>query len=724
MEDIKNTVLSRRLFLQKTAMAGAGLTLAFSLTACRDDDAPPVINKSADTEMQDSIVEANAYVKLGLDNTVTIVIKNIEFGQGTYTGLATLAAEEMDADWSQVVCESSPPDTKRYGRQSTGGSRAIATSYMTMREAGAAVRHLLVGAASDLWQVPTGEITVSKGIVSHKGSSRKASFGELAKAAVSQKIPETVVLKDPKDFTLIGQFIPRKDIGKTDGTAIYTQDIQLPDMLTAVVAHAPLFGARFKQFDASEALKVKGVVDVKAVPSGVAVIAETFWQAKKGRDALSIQWDDSAAFKKSSEELMAEYRGFADKTGLPAKVVGNVEQGFEQADKIIEAEYEFPYLSHATMEPMNCVVHIQEQSAELWYGCQSLTQDHKVISEFLGLEQDKVNINTLYAGGSFGRRAAGDADYVMEALHIAKAYGKTVPIKLVWTREDDQQAGHYRPMYFHKLKAGIDKSGNITAWRHHIVGQSILLASPFASFVKDGIDITSVEGATNPPYKINNMSVELTNTANDISVLWWRSVGSTHTAYATETFMDELAAAANKDPVEYRRALLIDDKRYTGVIDLAAEKGEWGTKTVDNRVKGFAVHRSFGTYVAQVVELSIAEDKTYNVEKVVCAVDCGVAVNPDIIKAQMEGGIGYGLSPTIMSQITLEDGKVVEANFDKYQVVRMNTMPDIDVHIVASAEPPTGVGEPSTPVVAPAVANALFAATSRPRHVLPLGNKV
>lgn len=713
------TDISRRGFLKTSLSIGAGFTLAMTLPSA----ASKLAAGTSESVATDTV--ANAFVRISSDNTVTIIIKHIEFGQGTFTGLATIVAEEMDADWEQIVCEAAPANKALYsnllyGAQGTGGSTAIANSYTQMREAGASARHMLVAAAAQQWAVPINEISVSRGVVSH-GNGHSASFGELASAAAEQAVPATVVLKDPKDFSLIGaDTSSRKDLGKTDGTAIYTQDVKLPGMLTALVAHAPRFGATVKSYDDKKAKAVKGVVNVVQIPSGVAVLADTFWNAKKGRDALQIDWDTSAAMSESSEDLMQRYRAEAENPGLPAVAEGDLAAGFEKAVKVIEAEYEFPYLAHATMEPMNSVVQLTSAGAEIWNGSQSTTSDQFTVANALGLVPEKVKINTLFAGGSFGRRANKKSDYVLEAVLIAQANKSELPIKLVWTREDDTNAGYFRPMYFHKLKAGLDSSGKIVAWHHKIVGQSIMSGSVFASFIQNGIDGTSVEGATELPYHIANFSVDLNTVESQVPVLWWRSVGSTHTAHAVENFMDQLAAAAGTDPLAFRLTHLGEDKRYRGVIDLVAEKSNWNGKNEPGRLKGLAVHKSFGTYVAQVADLKVDKNGDYKVERVVCVVDCGVAINPDVIRAQMEGGIGYGLSPTLMSQITINNGAVVESNFDQQQVLRIEDMPEIEVHIIPSAEAPTGVGEPGTPVIGPAVANALFAMTGQAQSKLPL----
>lgn len=714
--------LSRRKFI--VSSAGAAFILGLDISGI------PI----ADAGEQTQPWQPNAFIKIAQDNTVTIVIKHIEFGQGTYTGLATLVAEELDANWQQVVCEHAPADVTRYanlqwGAQGTGGSSAIANSYMQMREAGAAVKAMLIAAAASKWGVPATQVSVDDGIVTHKKSGKKASFGELASLASKQNVPQKVELKSAKDFKLIGKKVARKDDGKTDGSAVFTQDIQLPNMLTALVAHPPKFGAKLVSYDDKDAKSVNGFVATVKLPNAVAVIADNFWQAKTAREKLKIKWDESAAFNKSSDELLKEYKALAQTSGDIAGQVGDIEAGFAKAKKVLEAEYAFPFLAHATMEPMNCVIQVQKDAAkkvtgaELWYGCQLPTMDQGAVAGALGLEPNKITINTVYAGGSFGRRGNSHADYVVEAALIANAYEKSVPIKLVWTREDDMQAGYYRPMYYHKLKAGLDDKGKIVAWQHRIVGQSILKGTPVAGMIQNGIDVTSVEGAVHLPYTIPNMQVELHSTEEQVPVLWWRSVGSTHTAYAIETFLDELAKAASVDPVEYRLKLLGDDPRHKGVLDLALKQSGYApAKNRSNRRFGVALHKSFGTYIAQVVEVMKAKEG-YHIKNITCAVDCGVVVNPDVVKAQMEGGIGYGLSPTLMSQITLKDGRVVESNFHDYQVVRMKDMPNVDVFIVPSAEPPTGVGEPSTPVIGPALANALMSAGEGPLRTLPMNVK-
>ncbi|EKO3416044.1 molybdopterin cofactor-binding domain-containing protein [Vibrio fluvialis] len=713
-------VPSRRKFLKLMGGVGAGLTLGFSL---------PVSNQAQAADMTSSAApfEPNAFVRIGTDNKVTVMIKHIEMGQGTYTGLTTLVAEELDADWAQMVAEGAPADASRYNNtfwgpmQGTGGSTAIANSYIQMRTAGAAAKAMLVAAAAQRWNVDANQIQVRAGIVSH--GNNKATFGELALDAAKQPVPDeaSVKLKTPEQFVFIGKRkVSRKDTGKNNGTAIFTQDIKLPGMLTAMVLHAPKFGAKVKTVDATQAKASPGVVDVVTIPTGVAVLAKDYWSAKKGRDLLSVTWDESQAFTKSSAQIMTEYKTLSQKEGLSARNEGDAVSALKQADSVIDNTYEFPFLSHSPMEPMNCVAQVSDQGCEIWNGEQFQTVDQMNIAQLLGLKPEQVTLHMLLAGGSFGRRANPHSDYLIETVEIARQK-KGTPIKMVWSREDDTQVGYYRPAYVHRIQAGLDANGNISSWKQHIVGQSILTGTAFEAFaVKEGIDGTSVEGASNIPYAIPNLSIQLTTVKDGPTVQWWRSVGSTHTAFAVETMIDELAAKAEKDPVEMRMQLLAKHPRWQGVLKLAAEKAGWGKTLPAGSGMGVAVHESFNTFVAQVAQVSVKNGQI-SVDKVVCAVDCGVAVNPDVIAAQMEGGIGFGLSPTLMSAITLGEGGMVEqSNFHNYQVLRMNQMPDVEVHIVPSAEPPSGVGEPGVPPIAPAVANAVAAATGQRLHTLPL----
>ncbi len=719
---------SRRDFLR----GGAGLTLAVCLPGALAGDAGP--GAAATAAPAADAFEPNAFVRIGTDDIVTVYAKHTEMGQGTYTGLATLVAEELDADWTRVRVAGAPADATRYNNllwgpaQGTGGSTAIANSWEQLRQAGAGARAMLVAAAAQAWDVPAGEITARAGVLAHGPSGRQARYGELALVAAAQPLPARVTLKDPRDYVLIGKAVPRTDTReKITGAAIFTQDVKLPGLLTAVVAHPPRFGATLKTFDGARALAVKGVTDVVATADGVAVLARDFWSAKKGRDLLAIEWDESQAFALGSDAILAQYRELAATPGLPARRDGDVAAALAGAAKVIEADYEVPYLAHATMEPMNCVVRLTPGGCEVWNGEQLHTTDQKALAKLLGLEVGQVVIHQLYAGGSFGRRGNPNSDYLLEAARIAQAIGGRAPVKLVWTREDDTRAGYFRPLYLHRLRGALDAAGNVVAWQQRIVGQSILAGTPLAAMrIKDGIDHTSVEGAATLPYAIPNLAVELHSPQLPVPVQWWRSVGSTHTAFATEVFLDTLATAAGRDPVEFRLSLLAQHPRHAAVLRLAAEKAGWGSPLApgaagEQRGRGVALHKSFKSYVAQVVEVTVKPAGDFRVERVVCAVDCGVAVNPDVIRAQMEGGIGYGLSAALHGAITFREGRVEQSNFHDYVPLRIQEMPRVETWIVPSAEAPTGVGEPGTPLIAPALVNALHAATGRRITRLPLG---
>jgi isoquinoline 1-oxidoreductase beta subunit len=703
---------SRRIFLKTGVAAGAALVVEFPF--------------GPDLHAADGFAP-NAFLRIGADNSVTVVSKHLEMGQGVHTGLATVIADELDADWAQVKVEAAPSDPTKYNNlfwgpvQGTGGSTAIANSWMQLRKAGATARAMLVGAAAQKWDVPASALTVDKGVVSHAVSGRKATFGELASAAAAQPVPAEVPLKDPKDWKLIGKAAPRVDSkAKTDGSAKFTLDVSMPDLLTAVIARPPVFGATVKSVDKAAALKVPGVTDVVEVPAGVAVLGKGFWPARQGRAALKIEWDESKAERRGSEEILAEYRALLEKPGMSAKKDGDSAAALAGAAKTFEAIYEFPYLAHAPMEPIDCVVKLAGGQCEVWAGSQIPTLDQGTVAQVLGLAPEKVALHTLLAGGSFGRRATPMADVAAEAASVVKAISGRQPVKLVWTREDDIRGGQYRPLFVHRLKAGLDASGRIVAWEHRLVGQSFLKGTPFAGLIKDGVDGTSVEGASNLPYKIPNLAVDLHSPDIGVPTLWWRSVGSTHTAFSTETFLDELAAAAGRDPFELRRELLADHPRHRVVLELAAAKAGWGSPLPAGRARGIAVHESFNSFVANVVEVSLRKDGLPKVERVVCAVDCGVAVNPDVVRAQMEGSIGFGLGAALWSEITLDKGRVVQSNFHDYRTLRIDEMPRVEVHIVPSSEAPTGVGEPGVPCVAPAVANAVFHLTKQRIRRLPI----
>ena len=715
---------TRRAFLK-----GAGTVTAMALTIGFEWAGPTRRAAAIAAPSAGALFTPNAFLRIGADNSVTVIAKHVEMGQGAYTGIATVVAEELDADWSRVRVESAPADAKRYANlafgtiQGTGGSSAMANSWMQLREAGGKARAMLLTAAATEWHVPVEELTVEKSIVYHSGSKRQARFGSLVGRAAALAVPETVKLKDAKDFKLIGHQVPRVDVAaKVDGSAQFTLDVMLPGMLVALLKRPPQFGATVKSFDATAAHAIPGVVKVVQVPRGVAVVAKSFWAAKQGRDALAVEWDDTNAEKRSSAALMDEYRRLADQPALSARTEGDSAQAIRNAAHKVSASYEFPYLAHAPMEPLDAVVKLTANSCEIWAGDQFQTVDQANAAETAGLDPQQVSIHTLYAGGSFGRRANPGSDYIVEAVSIAKAYGADgTPIKLQWTREDDILGGLYRPMYFHKLEAGLNAKRELTGWRHVIVGQSIMADSFLAAMIKDGIDPSSVEGAASIAYAIPNITVELSTTRTGVPVLWWRVVGSSHTIFAVEAFIDEVAHAAGEDGFTFRRKLLEHEPRMKAVLELAAEKAGWSSAPMaKGKGRGIAVAEAFKTYVAQVAEVSVDEAGHVKVDRVVCAVDCGTPINPDIIAAQMEGGIGFGLGAVLYGTITLKDGRIEQDNFDSYRVLRMNEMPKVEVHIVPSTQAPTGVGEPGVAPVGPAVANAIFAATGKRIHVLPI----
>jgi isoquinoline 1-oxidoreductase beta subunit len=585
-----------------------------------------------------------------------------------------------------------------------------------MRKAGATARAMLIAAAAEEWSVPAAEITVEKGRLKHAGSSRESGFGAFADKAATQTVPQDPKLKDPKDFVLIGTDLPKLDtVGKTNGTAIFTLDITPEGLLTAIVAHPKHFGATVKSFDDSEARKVRGVVDVKQIPQGIAVYADNTFSALKGRDALKVEWDLAKAETRSSAELAAEYVRHFNEPGLEAANTGNVDEAFRQDGlQTVEAEIVFPFLAHAPMEPLDAVfIKATDGSVDIYNGAQFPGFDQQVAAEILKLDEAKVRVNTQLAGGSFGRKAQFGSPYMQEAAMVYAAVGGDRPLKHMWTREDDIQGGFYRPMYAHKMRGAIDAEGRITAWEQVIVGQSIM--------AKADLDSTSVEGASNLPYRIPNLKVTSHNVTLPIPPLWWRSVGHTHTGFAVETFVDELLARVGRDPVEGRLALLDKESRHAGVLRKAAEMADWGSTPPEGRARGVAVVESFGSFVAQVAEVSVGADGAPRVHKVWCAVDCGVAVNPNIIKAQMEGGIGYGLGAVLFDAITLgKGGRIMQSNFHDYRSIRINEMPDVAVEIIKSVESPTGVGEPGVPPVGPAVANAWRKLTNAPVRQLPI----
>ncbi len=709
---------------RRSLLAGAGgLVIALHLPkAARAQQAPAA-----------ATFAPNAFIRVAADSSVTVLVKHIEFGQGPFTGLATLVAEEMDADWSQMRAEHAPADVKLYanlafGVQGTGGSTAMANSFDQIRKAAATARLMLVQAAAQAWKVPAREITIEAGVLKH-ASGKQGRFGDFAEAAAKLPAPADAPLKQPAQFRFIGKEGAVKRIDGADkarGKAQFTIDISAPRMLTVVVARPPRFGGKVASFDATEALKVKGVVDVKQIGSGIAVYGQGMWPAIKGREALKVTWDESGAETRGSAEIVAAYRALARTPGTVAGSHGDAQAVLAKAERVIEAEYVFPYLAHAPMEPLDGYLEWNAQGALARFGSQFQTTEHQTIATILELPPEKVKLETMLAGGSFGRRAQVSQHLAAELAMCAKAIGPNRPVKLVWTREDDLTGGHYRPLFVHRLRGAV-KDGKITAWTNSIVGQSFFLGTPFeAMTVKNGIDATMVEGANELPYEIADFRCEVHTAKVGVPTLWWRSVGHTHTAYAVECFIDELLQAAGQDPVAGRLALMGKEPRLAGVLKAVAELAKWtGPDAGNGRARGVAVAESFGSFVAQIAEVSIGADGEPKVHKVWCAIDCGTAVNPDVIRAQMEGGIGFGLGHALYGEITLDKGKPVQTNFDSYRSLRFQEMPQVEVAIIASTEKPTGVGEPGVPPIGPAVANALARlGRDRPRQLPMVGGTV
>jgi isoquinoline 1-oxidoreductase subunit beta len=720
------TELTRRQFLKLTTLAGSGLTLGVLLPGCGSGTTGGgAVGGAADAPL------LMPFVHIAPDNTVTVICKHLEAGQGVWTGLPAIVAEELDAAWEQMRVDSAPAQVPLYGNlamggkvQLTGGSTSLANSWMQLRQAGATARAMLVAAAAKAWSVPAAEISVANGVLTHSGGAQHATFGELAGRAAQQAVPADVKLKDPASFRIIGnEHLPRLDSrAKSTGQQLFAIDVMLPGMMTAVIMRPPRFGATVVSFEAGKARAVAGVVDVVQIPRGVAVIGRDMWSARRGREALTVSWDESQAEKRGSAQLLTEYRESAlGKDALIAASTGNAGAALAGAEKRIEGEFEFPYLAHAPMEPLSAVCRLGPDKCEIWAGAQFQTVDQANAAAACGLKPEQVVINTLAAGGTFGRRANPESDYIAEVASIAKAVNGRYPVRLIWTREDDITGGRYRPLNLHRITAGISKDGKI-GYRQRVVGQSIMAGTPFAAqMMQHGIDPTAIEGNAAEQYDLNDVEVSWTQTRVGVPVLWWRSVGHSHMAFSKEVMIDELAEAAGKDPIAFRLALLSKHPRHVAALHLVADKAGWNQPfpAGKGRGRGVAVHESFGSVVAQVAEVTVSGDKL-SVDRVVCAVDCGIAVTPDVIKAQMQSGIGYGLSAALYGRITLTDGHVDQTNFHQYQVLRINEMPKvIEVYIVPSMNAPSGVGEPGTPPIAPAVANAVRAATGIRLRTLP-----
>jgi isoquinoline 1-oxidoreductase beta subunit len=707
------TRFSRRDFIRAGAAAGGGLLLSFHL---------PQFARAATAAAPTDTFAPNAFLRIGRDDRITVILAKAEMGQSVWTALSLLVAEELDAEWGQVTAEHAPAAKSYfhtiYGMQRTGGSTSMPSEFDRYRQAGATARAMLVQAAAERFGVRVGDCRTEKGTVI--SGTRRATYGELADAAAQLPAPENVPLKDPRTWRIAGKPTRRLDAAdKINGKAKYGLDLRFDGILTAVVAHAPAVRATLRSFDATGARAVAGVRDVVQVPTGVAVIADHFWAAKLGRDALVLDWDvsESAAF--SSDALRADYVRLAGTPGLVAADAGDLASAMRRATRVIEADYVVPHLAHVPMEPLSCVVRLSSDRCEIWAGTQVQTLDQAAAARITGLGPDQVDIHTPFLGGSFGRRnqSLGN-DFVAEAVHVARASGRFV--KTVWTREDDMQGGFYRPAFVERARIGLGADGRPVAWQHTLVGQSILAGTPFEGFMKNGIDFVSVEGVADSIYLgAIPHRVELHSPRRPVTVDFWRSVGYSYNGFIMESLVDELAHAAGIDPVAYRRDLLQHSPRHLGVLNLAAEKSGWGSPLPPGHGRGIAVLECYGSYIAEVAEVAVT-DGQLRVLRVVCAVDGGVAINPLGIAAQIESGIAYGLSATLHDRITIVGGRVQQSNFHDHPVLRLHEMPVVETHLVPSTERPGGIGEAGTAVIAPAVTNALFAATGRRVRELPV----
>jgi isoquinoline 1-oxidoreductase beta subunit len=708
------TPVSRRTFLRTTVVSGAGLVIAFYV--------PGRARAAEPAAPQKPLPPPNAFLRIAPDGTVTILLAHSEMGQGIWTGLAMLVAEELECEWSKVRVEHAGAAPvyahTAFGLQMTGGSSTTWSEFDRYRTVGAMAKDMLVRAAAERWRVDPGKLHAEKGHVVL--GKKRLSYGELAAAAEKLDPPAKVALKDAKAWRIIGKPTRRLDTPeKITGKAQFGIDVRLPDLRTAVVARAPVFGGKVTSFDASKASAVPGVEKVVQVPSGVAVIAKDSWSAQQGRDALKIEWDLGPGAAIDTEALLKTYRETVRTPGAVAVEKGDADAGLAAAARRLEAEYDVPYLAHAPMEPLNCTVRLDGDRCEIWAGTQMQTTDQGAAAKIAGIPPANVTIHTTFLGGGFGRRANPYADFVSEAVHVAKAAG--VPVKVLWTREDDIRGGYYRPLFVHRIEAGVDAHGGPVAWKHTLVGQSIFAGTIMQGLIKNGIDPMSVEGVADSPYLagVPARRVTLHSPRNEVPVLWWRSVGNTHTAFAMECMIDELAHAAGKDPLAYRTALLAKHPRHRRALELAAQKAGWGKPAPKGRARGLAVHECFGSIVAAVAEVSL-EKGHVRVHQVTCAVDCGTAVNPLAVEAQVQGSVAFGLGPVLHGAITLKQGRVQQSNFHDYEVLRLDEMPKVAVHLVKSDAKMGGIGEPATAVVAPAVANAVFALTGKRLRSLPL----
>ena len=710
-----STRVSRREFLETATATGAGLVIGFHLPATgRFGTAPAAVAPFA----------PNAWLRINPDESVLVVVDRSEMGQGVTTSLPMLLAEELEADWSKVRIEFAPADkaytNPMFGMQGTGGSTSVRAAFLPLRKAGAAAREMLVTAAAQTWGVDKSQCRAERGAVIHEPSKRRLTYGRLAVKAATVPLPHDVPLKDSKDWKILGTRVHRLDTPvKVDGSAQFGIDVKQPGLLVAVVARSPVFGGKVKSFDATKAKAVPGVRHVVQISSGIAVVADGYWPAKKGRDALDLTWDEGPNADVSSAAIAQLFAQRASQPGggAVARHDGDPDTALPAAATKLDAVYELPFLAHATMEPMNCTAYVRPNGGvDIWAPTQFQTGAQGLGAKIGGVAPERVKVHTTYLGGGFGRRF--ELDFIAEALETSKAVA--APVKVIWPREDDIRNAQYRPASRHDLRAGLDGAGQPAAWTHRIVAPSIM-ARVFPDTVKNGLDGEAVEGAVGTPYEIPNVHVDYVLTDTGIPVGFWRSVNNSFNAFVVESFIDELAHAAKQDAYAYRRDLLAKAPRHLGVLNLAAEKAGWASPPPPQRSRGIAVWKSFDSYVAEVAEVSVDAEGVPHVHRVVCAVDCGPVVNPDIVEAQMQSAIVYGLTAALWGEITIDKGRVQQSNFIDYRMLRLAETPQIEVYIVPSTDSQGGVGEPGTPPIAPAVCNAIFAATGKRIRRLPIG---
>ncbi|MCA1396662.1 xanthine dehydrogenase family protein molybdopterin-binding subunit [Bradyrhizobium sp. BRP56] len=704
--------LSRRNFLRAGAIAGGGLLLSVSL---------PFAGRESEAAAADGFAP-NAFVRIGGDGKVVLTMPYVEMGQGTYTSIPMLIAEELEIGLTQVRLEHAPPSDKLYanpllGVQATGNSNAMRGAWQPMRKAGATAKAMLVAAAAKRWNVEPGTCRAENGEVHHAASGRKLGYGELATDAAQMPVPENVTLKSPSEFKLIGTPAKRLDTpSKINGTAVYGIDARPPGVKVATLAQSPVFGGRVKRVDDAAAKAVNGVRQIVTLDDAVAVVADHMGAAKKGLAALTIEWDEGPHAKLATSDIARELEAATTKPGTVAQNIGDADKAMAGAATKVEATYQLPFLAHATMEPMNCTVHVRSDGCEIWVGSQALSRAQAVAAKVLNMPPEKVVVHNHLLGGGFGRRL--EVDGVIRAVQIAKQVD--APVKVVWTREEDIQHDMYRPYWCDRIAVGLDASGKPVAWNNRFAGSSVLARWAPPAF-RNGLDPDTTEGAIDLVYDIPNFHVEYVRVEPPgIPTAFWRSVGPSHNVFVTESVVDELAAAAKQDPVDYRRALLGKSPRAKAALELAAAKAGWGGKLPAGRGRGVSLQFVFGSYLAQVAEVEVAKDGSVRVHRVVCAMDCGTVVNPDTVQAQLQSGINFGVTAALYGEITLKDGRVEQSNFDSYQMLRIDQAPAIEVHIVPSTEPPGGMGETGTSGIVPAISNAIFAATGKRLRKMPV----